>query len=81
MIMVLGRAVKESEAESRLHALREGSLARQTHGKRPKDQPDPMKVYLPARSSLREKAYFRRGYEVGMPLCKSETHPILKTKD
>eukprot|EP00752_Nemacystus_decipiens_P011329 g10067.t1 len=44
MIMVLGRAVKESEAESRLHALRERRLPRQTQGKYVKEQPDPAKV-------------------------------------
>lgn len=52
MIMVLGRAVKESEAESRLHAVREKRLPRQTQQgqRRIKEQPDLMKV----QSSRRE---------------------------
>eukprot|EP00903_Cladosiphon_okamuranus_P016097 g14858.t2 len=44
MITVLGRAVKESEAESRLHALREKRLPRKTQGRHVKQQSDAMKA-------------------------------------
>lgn len=44
MVMVLGRAVKESEAESRLHALGERKVPRQPQGRQIEVQADTAKV-------------------------------------
>lgn len=51
MLMVLGRAVKESEAESCLRALQEKSLPRQPQGRQIAGQTDAVKVVKPSKKN------------------------------